>query len=512
MVVRDVVSKPAVRWSRRRLFEAAALAAGGIVGIMTLVDPTYAAVGVVALAVVVAVALSVDVLPLFLVTTIFVESLTAAPGVRIGRVAAVFALVVVAYYLLAGGRTKLRPNALLLVAGAYGAWIMLSFYWADDHSLVVKTAGQYGLAFAYMLALAVLVRSREQLKPLLAAMVAGSVVFGLISFVLHSGSIAESRLSGLQGGANFFALYQLVVLPAVLFLAAVDRRVERRPLYYGVIGFLAVSVVLSQSRMGLILFIAVVLLTLVLPARFFFAHASQKFAYASVLLLIGSLVGLAAPGGFLKRASTILTAVGPEGDQGSGRLDLWRAAWHAFEDNPWFGLGAGNFYGEALSFLQQTPGVRSGFIFYSASLRGRPTHSIYLDALADLGIVGLAIVLLLIGLTGRYLLLAQRRARAAHDLELERVAIALFVMLVATAGGGIFLSIGLGKLLWILVGLALALDAISKGIVPPSTSSPPVAASLPNREPALPPEAGPALSTFRIQRGSPKRLPRPRGL
>ena len=498
--------------ARLRTLELTALAAGGLAGLVVLVQPTYAVIGVVALAIVVFVALSVDFLPAFLVTTIFVESLAAGPGLRIGRLAAVLALAVVVYYLLAGGRTRLRPNALLLVAGAYGAWIMLSYYWADDPSRVTKTGGQYGLAIAYMLAFAVLVRTPRQLKSIFVAMVVGSIIFGLISFVLHTGNLAELRQTGFHGSANYFALYQLVILPPTLVLAAMDRRPERRPFYYAVIAFIALSVVLSQSRMGVVVLVAVALLVLLLPTRFFFAQATQKVTYAGTLLLIAALVAIAAPAGFLDRASRIHTAVSEEGDQGSGRLDLWRGALTAFEQEPWLGLGAGNFYGEAVSLLQQTPGVRVSFIYYSAGLEGRPTHSIYFDALADLGVVGFVIFILLLGLTGRYLFLAYRRSRRAGDRDLERMTVAIVVIFVATAIGGAFLSIGLGKLLWIIIGLALALDAMTRRLSEQDPVPRPVPAGPPDSGPFTGPVGTRRRGRFEISRGPRQRPSPPRGL
>jgi O-antigen ligase len=480
--------------ARLRTLQLTALAAGGLAGLVVLVQPSYAVIAVVGLAIVVFVALSVDFLPAFLVTTIFVESLAAGPGLRIGRLAAVLALAVVVYYLLAGGRTRLKPNALLLLAGAYGAWITLSYYWADDPSRVTKTAGQYGLAVAYLLAFAVLVRTPRQLKSIFVAMVVGSLVFGLISFILHTGNLAEIRQTGFHGSANYFALYQLVILPPTLVLAAMDKRPERRPFYYAVIAFIAASVVLSQSRMGIVILGVIALLVLLLPTRFFFSQATQKVTYTGVLLMIAALVAVAAPSGFLDRASRIVSAVSEEGDQGSGRIDLWRSALTAFDQEPWFGLGAGNFYGEAVSLMQQTPGVRVSFIYYSAGLEGRPTHSIYLDALADLGVVGFTLFVLLLALTGRYLYLAYRRTRRAGDLDLQRMTVAIIVMFIATAAGGAFLSIGLGKLLWIIIGLALALDAMTRRMV---------------EEPNLGEQAGPRTRPRLQISGAPRRQSRP---
>jgi len=70
---------------------------------------------------------------------------------------------------------------------------------------------------------------------------------------------------------------------------------------------------------------------------------------------------------------------------GDGRADLWRAAWHQFESRPLLGGGAG-------SFEQYWRAHRPN------TLEVRDAHSLYLETLAELGIVGLGLLLLLLGL------------------------------------------------------------------------------------------------------------------
>src|SRR3712207_3596471 len=77
------------------------LAAG--VGAIATGDSFLALALVVAVGIAVLVAADVKALPLFLVFTMFVESLELGPGLRIGRVAGVLALAVLAYMLLARG-------------------------------------------------------------------------------------------------------------------------------------------------------------------------------------------------------------------------------------------------------------------------------------------------------------------------------------------------------------------------------------------------------------------------
>ena len=319
------------------------LAAAVVVGALSVGKPFYAIALVLAAGIVLLVAARIEALPVFLIFTMFVESVSLGPGLRIGRLAAVMALAVLAYYVLSEGRIDLRPSPLLLAAGAYGFWLVLSVYWADDSGVVYHTTFQYLLAVSYMLTFAVLVRSRRQLKAIFATLAVGSLVFGVVSFVAYVGSshtyLTEGLgASGLQGDHVYFAIYQVISLPAALALAALERRPERRALYFGVVGIIVLSVVASLSRTGLLVLGVVVLATLLLPSRVFFQHPRQKLSFAVALLGAAAVAAIAGSAAFIARAQTILNFGAPNGDRGSGRIDLWRAALHGWHDHPWFGL------------------------------------------------------------------------------------------------------------------------------------------------------------------------------
>jgi len=373
--------------------------------------------------------------------------------------------VVLGVYTLESRRRDLHLNALMLTAGAYGLWILLSTYWSVSDGLVLKDLFSFVLAVAYMLSFAVLVRSRRQLRGIFVVLAAGSLVFGLVSFAAYAASGVATRAAGLQGDPNYFAVFQVIALPAALVMTALEQRPGRRLGYYAIVGVIILSVVSSLSRTGLIALSAVVLFTLALPWRVFFRHAGQKLTYAFALLAASAVAVGIGSSALVARVQTILN---PNSDAnggygGSGRLDLWSAAWHGVHEHPWLGLGAGNFQAHALDLLQSTPGVDTAANYVAA---GRVVHNAYLETLVELGPVGLALFLLVIALTGRYFVVAFRRARAGGDRALERFSLALLVSLVGYALSAIFLSNELGKPLWILVGLALALDVMAKQVVP----------------------------------------------
>lgn len=431
------------------------------VGATTAANTLFAIGLVGAAAVIVVVAWNANALPILLVFTMFIESLSLGPGLRVGRVAGVMALAVVAYTLLVRGRAGLRINPLLVLTGAYGFWMLLSVYWASDSHLVYKNYISFILALAYMLTFAVLVRTRAQIASIFATLAVGSLIFGFVSFVTYASSSGTSRAAGLQGDPNYFAVYQVIALPAVLALSAYERRPARRFLYFVVVGVIVLSVVSSLSRTGLIALSAAMLATIVLPWRIFFQRAGQKGNYVFALVLATGAAVVLGSASFVSRAQSILnpnsTVLG--GAKGSGRLDLWAAALHGWHEHPVLGLGLGGFETNALDLLQTTPGVNTTASYVSAD---RVVHNAYIENLAELGPIGLVLFVSIIFVTAFYLVSSSRRGRLAGDRSIERFSLAMLVSLLGYSLSAIFLSNQLGKALWILVGMALALDVMSR--------------------------------------------------
>jgi O-antigen ligase/polysaccharide polymerase Wzy-like membrane protein len=99
---------------------------------------------------------------------------------------------------------------------------------------------------------------------------------------------------------------------------------------------------------------------------------------------------------------------------GSNRSDYWRAAWHEVEAHPWLGGGAGSFQ-------------RYWLRHRDADLPVLDAHSLYLETLAELGVVGLALLLcvLVIPLLG---------LRAARGTPLAAAAVGGYVAYLVHAG------------------------------------------------------------------------------
>ena len=113
-------------------------------------------------------------------------------------------------------------------------------------------------------------------------------------------------------------------------------------------------------------------------------------AAATLLVVLGALAAAGGPVDVVERASDSFGRSPPPGDgdlqrrllsaSGNGRSDYWRVARTMVRDEPLLGTGAGSF--EARWFRER-----------SVAFHARDAHNLYLETLAELGPVGLALLL-----------------------------------------------------------------------------------------------------------------------
>jgi O-antigen ligase len=144
-----------------------------------------------------------------------------------------------------------------------------------------------------------------------------------------------------------------------------------------------------------------------------------------------------------------------------GRFVLWYSAWRAAQANWLFGVGMENFryvkhlYGYPIPFALSRP--------FNA-------HNLYLEVLADLGVVGFVAFFFLLA---KAIVSSWRAVKfnAAGDLGL-----ALTAGFIACAGHGLVESVmfnpGVFALLGVLIGLALSLGRLTSGSVPAQRDAP----------------------------------------
>ena len=129
-----------------------------------------------------------------------------------------------------------------------------------------------------------------------------------------------------------------------------------------------------------------------------------------VAVVVGAVAAVGGPAAVARRAYHAFNAPAPlvKSDasgrlfslSGSNRTNYWRVAWHEVEADPWLGGGAGSFQ-------------RYWLRHRSANLPVLDAHSLYLETLAELGPVGLALLLCVLAVPLLGLRAARRTPLAA---------------------------------------------------------------------------------------------------
>jgi O-antigen ligase len=221
----------------------------------------------------------------------------------------------------------------------------------------------------------------------------------------------------------------LIIVTYILLAGA---RVSLRAAATVLIPVLVISLLAAGSR-GPVLGALVGMLTL------FAMVVGNRMARRRLLLVaVGGVFAaiLAAqlvPGQSIGRSFSFLSGSG-SGLTSNGRFELWSEAWRLFADNPLFGIGTGSFF--AVDGLNRYP------------------HNLLLEVGAELGIIGIALLLGFLASSWLALMRARRQLDSAGRFEAAVVA-ALFVAAIVNAmfSGDIQTN---GEI-WLVAGLAVGL-------------------------------------------------------
>jgi len=227
----------------RAVWPAVAVASGLAIGVASTFDLITAVLLAVALAVAPLVVLFPPLLTPLLIVTVFAQVISVS-GVTISRIIAPLALFVVLVALHRGGYV-LRAGSPLGWVCAYAFWALASGLWTVHLGDTISALSSLAIALTYMLAFAILVRSRRELDRVLYTLAVVAFVVGVIGIFTSKG-----RAEGASGNPNFFAMVEIFALPLVLALAAEVRRRAVRIALYVVVFVIILSVFASLSRGG----------------------------------------------------------------------------------------------------------------------------------------------------------------------------------------------------------------------------------------------------------------------
>jgi O-antigen ligase len=440
---------------RAALTTAAAAGLALVLAAVAVVSPLLAAGGLVAALFVLALTRSLAAgVAIFAFMTYFefVPQLTES-GVTFLRLAGVvLALVWVAGVVTRGEQAQLlfrdRPLAAWAAVGL-AVWATASALWAMDSGVALANA--FRLTQGILLAFVVYTALREprHLRWLFVAIVAGAVMTTILGgvFVSPEGQADElARLAGGIGDANQFAALLITPLAVSAFVLAGARGLARAALL-GVVLLLTVALLLSQSRGGLVSLAVVLVFTVVL------AGPVRPRAVVAVLAIVAvgvTYLVVLAPAATLERVTTFANA------GGTGRGDLWNVALRVAEDHPLLGVGAGNFILVEPEYSASGINISRIDIVFDQT---KVVHNTFLQLLTELGAIGLAAFLLVVGaaVVGSFRAISRMRG---VPLDVELLVRGFTVGLLGVLAAYSFESSQYEKQLWLLLGVGLAIPSI----------------------------------------------------
>jgi O-antigen ligase len=349
-----------------------------------------------------------------------------------------------------------RHRGLCLALGALVIWVTMSLAWASDLSAAANDFWSWWVAAAVFIVVATTMRTARHARWFAAAFVVGAVASVVAGVVVGTPTTAEAlaqldgRFGGSAGDPNVLAvgLVPAIAIAAGLFGGA--RRTQTRVVLGIGIVILAAGLAATGSRGGLVAAAVSVIVALVL-AR---GRRLRIGALAAVAVAVGGLWIASNSPDTWNRVRDFDTG------GGTGRVDLWSIAWDMAADNPILGVGANNFRAASGQYITQ-PGIDlSGEL---TALVDRPlvAHNVYLQQLAETGIVGLALLLSVIAgvLTATWR--ACRAFEAAGNGQLAGLAKAVLVGQLAALSASMFLSNGYDPRIWIVFAMGPGLLAVA---------------------------------------------------
>jgi O-antigen ligase len=347
-------------------------------------------------------------------------------------------------------RAKVFPHTgILYVILLFAAWAAMSVSWAADSGGVLDVILRVIPNAMLFLIVYSAIRTRRQLMWLLGAFVIGALISAVYGLIVPTDPNAPERLSGAAGNANETAAALVAGAALAGALAATLREAPLLRLAAAVgMPLCAFALFLTLSRGGLVALGTALVAAVVMGGRW----RSTVLALAAIAV-IGCVTyfGVFAPAHARERVTSF--------KGGTGRTDVWTVGWRMVQAHPVRGIGAGNFAETSVHYLLRPGSIkRDDFIVDTP----KAAHNMYLEVLAELGVVGLSLFLVVIGFSLGCLVRAVAAFDRAGDRQLEILSRAVFVALVGILAADFFGSREFAKELWLLMSLGPALLAMAR--------------------------------------------------
>lgn len=335
-------------------------------------------------------------------------------------------------------RFEINSQHVLIVALFIVLWLSAANSFWPGRSY--DTLGDWLKLFVFFFMVTIMANSQEDVEKIVKVVVLSLALLSLRG--LYRYSAGWPHVTGLPHSftedRNDFALTLMMIVPLTVYLAS--RATGRvKVLYNALIGLFCVTVVLTYSRMGFVLLVLYGLLQLL--------QARRKFAY---LVVLAGMVGIGinfVPAEYIERIQEIPRY--EEDASSMGRIVAWGVGWKMMLDRPFTGVGLDCF---------ELPGV---YTQYDQEFKAHVAHNTYVQLGAEAGMVALLLFLILNAVALRQLRAVRRGSK---DEQTRMLCVSIRNSLFLYFAGSVFLSVENREILYILLGVVVALrKTVTKG-------------------------------------------------
>ncbi len=358
----------------------------------------------------------------------------------------------------AGAHALRDQRGLVIAVLALVVWLALSTAWARDGDVAGDQLWRWGVGAATLIVGLSALASGRAIRLVGAGVVVGGVVTVIVGLAFSgldpaTGATAastqdEGRLAVVgSNDPNYLAVLLIPTIALAVGLVACVRGSLGRLAVLAAIPVLVYGLAATQSRGGLLGGIIAMLVGVALARRRRLALAGGLVALVTVAIL-----ALTTTPGALERVTST-------NGGGNGRADLWSIAWRMGADHSVVGVGLGNFVVRSQDYVRDVGRIE--FAEFVVDKDPKVAHNLYLQLWAETGMVGVALLIIVLLACLRALLVAAWRFERRGDAGLAVLSRALCAGLAGALAAEAFLTNGTDQRLWLLLAFGPALLALA---------------------------------------------------
>lgn len=220
--------------------------------------------------------------------------------------------------------------------------------------------------------------------------------YGIISYLKEYGPVTSTI-----GQKNWTSNYLGLFFPLMLFFFLLERHIKKKMLYYLFLSIIYTAIIICQSRGGWISlgFTSIFGILIIYKYKIFSIFQKNRKWLFVLLLTFLTITVVYSTDNFLNRSYMTFTqrAFSTFDQESPGvktRIFLWKNTFQMIKDNPFFGVGLGNFKIHYLEYqaklIKQNPEYLNNWGNVSEA------HNEYLQIGSELGLIGLGVFLYII--------------------------------------------------------------------------------------------------------------------